>query len=134
MSKPPVLLTRRIPSAAFARLEAACDVDLHEGTSPLAPDELKRRLAGKEALICLLTDRIDGAVVDAGLPGLKIVANIAVGYDNIDVPAVKSRGVIVTNTPDVLTEATAELTWALLLALARRIGEGDRLVRRRSEE
>jgi glyoxylate reductase len=128
--KPPVLLTRRSPSAAFARLEAACDVDLHDGPAPLAPDELKRRIAGKQGLICLLTDRIDGAVVDAGLPALKIVANIAVGYDNIDVPAVRSRGVVVTNTPDVLTEATAELTWALILTLARRVAEGDRLIRR----
>jgi glyoxylate reductase len=130
VTKPPVLLTRRIPSAAFARLETACEVDLHDGAAPLAPDELKQRVAGKRALICLLTDRIDGAVVDAGLPDLKIVANVAVGYDNIDVPAVKSRGVLVTNTPDVLTEATAELTWGLILTLARRIAEGDRLIRR----
>lgn len=130
MNKPPVLLTRRIPSAAYARLTAACDVDLHEGSAPLTPDELKRRLVGKHGLICLLTDRIDGAVVDAGLPALKIVANIAVGYDNIDAPAVKSRGVAVTNTPDVLTEATAELTWSLILSLARRVAEGDRLIRR----
>jgi glyoxylate reductase len=130
VSKPPVLLTRRIPSAAFARLDAACDVDLHDGGAPLTPDELKRRLKGKQALICLLTDKIDGAVVDAGLPDLKIVSNVAVGYDNVDVPAVKSRGVIFTNTPDVLTEATAELTWALILSLARRVTEGDRLIRR----
>lgn len=130
MTKPPVLLTRRIPAAAFARLESACDVDLHDGPAPLTPDELKRRVAGKQGLICLLTDRIDGSVVDAGLPTLRIVANIAVGYDNIDAPAVKSRGCVVTNTPDVLTEATAELTWALILALARRIAEGDRLIRR----
>jgi len=128
--KPPVLLTRRIPSAAFARLEAACDVDLHDGASPLTPDELKQRLKGKQGLICLLTDRIDGAVVDAGLPDLKIVANVAVGYDNVDVPAVTSRGVVFTNTPDVLTEATAELTWGLILSLARRVTEGDRLIRR----
>ena len=113
----------------FSRLEAACDVDLYDGPSPLPPDELKRRLAGKRALICVLTDRIDGAVLDAA-PTLEIVANIAVGYDNIDVPAAKSRGVVVTNTPDVLTEATAELTWGLILAAARRITEGDRLVRR----
>jgi glyoxylate reductase len=130
VTKPPVLLTRRIPSAAYARLDAACDVDLHDGPSPLTPVELKRRLTSKQGVICLLTDRIDGAVVDAGLPTLKIVANIAVGYDNIDVPAVKSRGVVVTNTPDVLTEATAELTWSLILSLARRVTEGDRLIRR----
>ena len=128
--KPPVLLTRRIPSAAFARLDAACDVDLHDGPKSLTPDELKARVQGKQGLICLLTDRIDGAVVDAGLPDLKIVANVAVGYDNVDVPAVKSRGVVFTNTPDVLTEATAELTWGLILSLARRVTEGDRLIRR----
>jgi glyoxylate reductase len=95
----------------------------------MATDELKRRLAGKRALICVLTDRIDGAVLDAA-PELEIVANIAVGYDNIDVPAARSRSVVVTNTPDVLTEATAELTWGLILAAARRITEGDRLIRR----
>jgi glyoxylate reductase len=126
---PPVLLTRRIPAAVFSRLEAACDVDLYDGPSPLPADELKRRLAGKRALICVLTDRVDGGVLDAA-PELEIVANIAVGYDNIDVPAAKSRKVVVTNTPDVLTEATAELTWGLILAAARRITEGDRLVRR----
>jgi glyoxylate reductase len=127
--KPRVLLTRRIPSAAFTRLQSACDVDLHDGPNAIDPAELKNRIADKQGLICLLTDRIDGALLDAA-PELKIVANVAVGYDNIDVPAVKSRGVVVTNTPDVLTEATAELTWALLLSLARRIGEGERLIRR----
>jgi glyoxylate reductase len=127
--KPSVLLTRKIPAAAFNRLESACDVDLYDGPGAIDPAELRRRIADKVGLICLLTDRIDGSVVDAA-PQLKIVANIAVGYDNIDAPAVKSRGVIVTNTPDVLTEATAELTWALLLSLARRIGEGERLIRR----
>ncbi len=127
--KPPVLLTRRIPAAVVSRLDSACEVDLYDGPSPLPADELKRRLAGKRALICVLTDRVDGTVLDAA-PQLEIVANIAVVYDNIDVPAAKSRGVVVTNTPDVLTEATAELTWGLILAAARRITEGDRLVRR----
>ncbi|MEO8521746.1 MAG: D-glycerate dehydrogenase [Acidobacteriota bacterium] len=124
-----VLLTRRIPSAPLARLQAGCDLDLFDGPGPIPPDELKRRLAGKQALICLLTDRIDGPVI-AAAPDLAIVANIAVGYDNIDVPSVKARGVVVTNTPDVLTGATAELTWSLILAAARRIGEGERLIRR----
>jgi glyoxylate reductase len=113
----------------FSRLESACEVDLYDGPSPLAADELKRRLAGKRALICVLTDRVDRALLDSA-PELAIVANIAVGYDNIDVPAAKSRGVVVTNTPDVLTGATAELTWGLILAAARRIAEGDRLIRR----
>jgi len=127
--KPKVLLTRRIPSAAFTRFQSACDVDLHDGPNAMDPTELRRRIADKQGLICLLTDRIDGALVEAA-PELKVVANVAVGYDNIDVPAVKSKGIVVTNTPDVLTEATAELTWALLLSLARRIGEGERLIRR----
>jgi glyoxylate reductase len=124
-----VLLTRRIPSAVLGRLQAACDVDLYDGSGPIGRDELKQRLAGKRALICLLTERVDASVIEAA-PDLAIVANIAVGYDNIDVPAVKARGVVVTNTPDVLTEATAELTWGLILSVTRRIGEGDRLVRR----
>ena len=87
-----------------------------------------RRIADKEALICLLTDKVDGELLDAA-PALKIVANIAVGYDNIDVAAVRRRCVIVTNTPDVLTEAVAEFTWALILGIARRVAEGDRLIR-----
>ena len=87
------------------------------------------RLPGKQALICLLTERVDREVLDAGRD-LKVVANIAVGYDNIDVAAARERGVVVTNTPDVLTEATAECTWALVLAAARRIPEGERLLRR----
>lgn len=91
--------------------------------------ELEDRLAGKEALICLLTDRVSDNVLAAG-DRLKIVANIAVGYENIDVAAAKRRGVVVTNTPDVLTEAVAEFTWALILNVARRVGEGERLVRR----
>lgn len=126
-----VLLTRRIPSSVLSKLEAACDVDLYVGPSalaPIPPDELKRRIADTQALISVLTDRVDGDLLDAA-PNLKIVANIAVGYDNIDVAAAKARGVIVTNTPDVLTGATAELTWALILAAARRVVEGDRLVR-----
>ena len=97
-----------------------------EGAIPRA--ELLRRVADKDALISVLTEKIDAEVLEAG-PALKIVANIAVGYDNIDVHAAARRGVIVTNTPDVLTEATAELTWALILGIARRVAEGDRLVR-----
>lgn len=124
-----VLLTRRIPAAVLARLQAATDLELYDGPGPISAEELKRRLAGKRALVCLLTDRIDASVVESA-PDLAVVANIAVGYDNIDVPGLKARGVVVTNTPDVLTEATAELTWALILAIARRIGEGERLVRR----
>jgi glyoxylate reductase len=122
-----VLLTRRIPSSVFAQLESQHTVDLNDSES-LPREELKRRLAGKEALICVLTDKIDGEVMDAGA-SLKVISTIAVGYDNIDVSAARDRGIIVTNTPDVLTEAVAELTWALILGIARRIAEGDRLIR-----
>jgi glyoxylate reductase len=126
--RPRVLLTRRIPSSAFEKLEARCDVDLND-QGALSPDELKRRLSDKDGLICVVTDKIGADVLDAGAK-LKIVANIAVGYDNIDVPAARSRGIVVTNTPDVLTEAVAEITWGLIFSITRRIVEGDRLVRR----
>ena len=129
--KPSVLLTRRIPSAVLGRLEAVADVDVHNAPShiPIGDDELKHRVRGKDALICVLTDQVTPDVLDAGAD-LQVVANIAVGYNNIDVAAARARGIVVTNTPDVLTDATAELTWALILAAARRVPEGDRLVRR----
>jgi glyoxylate reductase len=124
-----VLLTRRIPSSVLATLRAAHDVEVFESPTAIPREELLRRVAGKDALLCLLTDRVDEAVLAAG-ERLKIVANIAVGYENIDVAAAKRRGLIVTNTPDVLTESVAEFTWGLILAAARRVGEGERLLRR----
>ena len=129
MSRPAVLVTRRVPSSVVERLEQQCTVEIHDGPEAIPADDLGSRLADKQALMCLLTDRVDGAVLDAG-PGLRIVANIAVGYDNIDLAAARARGVVVTNTPDVLTEATADFTWGLILAVTRRIAEGERLVRR----
>ena len=129
MPRPAVLLTRRIPSAVLQTLESACSVELYDGPAPTTSEDLIRRLPGKLGLICLLTDPITADVLDAG-DDLEIVANIAVGYDNIDVAQAKRRGIVVTNTPDVLTNAVAELTWGLILTVARRIGEGERLVRR----
>ena len=126
--KPPVLLTRRIPASVLSRLKATCSVDLHEGDDPISHDDLISRVLGKQALLCLLTDRVDREVLEAGVD-LRIVANIAVGYDNIDVAAARARAIPVTNTPDVLTEATAEFTWALILAVTRRVAEGERLLR-----
>jgi len=122
-----VLLTRRIPSSVLTKLESQCQVDLYPGGA-IPHSELVLRIAGKQALLCLLTDRVDAEVMDAS-PSLAIIANIAVGYDNIDVAAARQRGIAVTNTPDVLTEATAEFTWALILGLARRVAEADRAVR-----
>jgi len=127
--KPSVLVTRRLPASVMARLEASCDVDLWTGREAIPRAELLSRVAGKQALVCLLTDAVDAAVLDAGKPTLKLVANVAVGYNNIDVPACRARGVIATNTPDVLTNACADFTWALILAITRRLGEGERVVR-----
>ncbi len=128
MPRPRVLVTRRIPSSVLATLEACCDVDLHTGPDAIPRDDLLRRVCAKQALICLLTDKVDREVLDAGTD-LKIVANIAVGYDNVDVAYARSHRIAVTNTPDVLTEATAEFTWGLILSITRRIGEGERVLR-----
>ena len=127
--KPSVLITRKLPSSVIARVESVCDVDLYEGRSAIPREELLARVKGKDALICLLTDPIDEVVLDAAGPQLKIVADVAVGYNNIDVPACRKRGVVVTHTPDVLTNACADFTWALILAVTRRLGEGERVVR-----
>jgi glyoxylate reductase len=123
-----VLVTRRLPSSVLAKLEAAATVDLHTGDAAMAPDELRARVADKDALVTLLTDSIDRTVIDAA-PKLKIVANVAVGFNNIDIAYAQSRGVIVTHTPDVLTESVADFTWALILAVTRRLAEGERVVR-----
>lgn len=129
MARPGVLVTCRIPTSVVERLEAACDVEVFAGPGAMPPGDLKARLEGKQALLCLLTDRITADVLDAGRD-LRIVANIAVGFDNIDLAAARARGVAVSNTPDVLTQATADLTWGLILAVTRRIPEGERLLRR----
>ena len=126
---PTVLVTRRLPSAVLARLDAVGQVELHTAAAAIAPDELRARAPGVSAIVCLLTDTIDAAVLDAAGPSLKIVANVAVGYNNIDVAACRARGIVVTNTPDVLTNACADFTWALILAVTRRLGEGERELR-----
>jgi len=125
---PTVLVTRRLPSSVLAKLEAAADVDLYTGEAAIPESDLRARVARADAIVCLLTDRIDRSVIDAA-PGLKVVSNVAVGYNNIDVAHARSRGIVVTNTPDVLTESVADFTWAMILAITRRISEGERLVR-----
>ena len=129
MSKASVLVTRKLPSSVIEKLSAVADVDLYTGEVAIPADELRARVAGKDALVCLLTDPIDRAIIDAA-PTLRVIANVAVGYNNIDVAHARSRGIIVTNTPDVLTESVADFTWALILAITRRLSEGERLVRR----
>jgi len=113
----------------MARLEEACDVALFAGSAAITRDELIAGVQGKQALVCMLTDPIDRAVLDAGRD-LRVVATVAVGHNNIDLAAARERGIVVTNTPGVLTEATADFTWALILAITRRLNEGERVVRR----
>jgi glyoxylate reductase len=124
-----VLVTRKLPSSVIAKLEAVADVDLYVGAKAISREELLERVKGKDAIVCLLTDAIDAQVLEAAGPQLKIVANVAVGYNNIDVAACRARGIAVTNTPDVLTNACADFTWGLILAVTRRLGEGERQLR-----
>jgi glyoxylate reductase len=123
-----VFVTRRLPFPALDRLRAAHDVDVWPDPAPPAPDALRERAAGADALLTMLTDRVDAELLDAA-PGVRAVANLAVGTDNIDLEAAGERGVAVGNTPGVLTDATADLTLALILALARRLPEGAARVR-----
>ncbi|MBW3592752.1 MAG: D-glycerate dehydrogenase [Actinobacteria bacterium] len=129
--RPSVYLARRVPDVVRAELERRFDLDLNDSERPVARDELLRNAAGRAGLVTILTDRVDDELLDAAGPGLRIVANYAVGYDNVDVDAASRRGIVVSNTPDVLTEATAELTMALVLDAVRRVTEGDRSIRRR---
>jgi glyoxylate reductase len=124
-----IFVTRKLPSSVIAKLERVGDVQVYAGDGTIPADELRARVAGTHALVTMLTEHVDAALLDAGRD-LKVVANVAVGFNNIDVPAARARGVIVTNTPDVLTEAVADFTWALILAITRRISEGERVVRR----
>jgi glyoxylate reductase len=128
-AKPQILVTRALPASVMARLDASCEVDRYAGEGSIPRDEMIARLPGKHALISMVTDAVDAAVVSAGTD-LRVIANVAVGYNNVDVATAKARGIVVTNTPDVLTDATADLTLALILAVTRRLGEGERLVRR----
>jgi glyoxylate reductase len=126
---PSILVTRKLPSSVLSRLEAVGAVDLYSAEGTMPHEELIARVADKDAVVAMLTDRIDRSVIDAA-SRLKIAANVAVGYNNVDVPYAKSKGIIVTNTPDVLTDSVADFTWALILAITRRLSEGERLLRR----
>jgi len=128
VEKPRVFVTRRLALAPSSVLGAGVEIDQYDSESALPREELLRRVHQASALLPILGDRVDKELLDAA-PRLRIVANHAVGYDNVDVPACTARGVWVTNTPDVLTDATADLAWALILALARRLREGERMLR-----
>jgi glyoxylate reductase len=123
-----VYVTRALPGEGIDRLRAVADVEVWPGEDPPPREVLRGEAAKADALLTLLTDRVDGDLLDAA-PGVRIVSNMAVGYDNIDVPAATARRVLVTNTPGVLTETVADLTFALILAFARRLVEGERVVR-----
>jgi glyoxylate reductase len=126
--KPSILISRILPEEAVAHARSRAAVDLHEFDKPLGRIELIARLEGCQGLICLITDAIDAPLL-AACPDLKVVANVAVGFNNIDVAEATKRGVVITNTPDVLTETTADFAWTLLMATARRVVEADRYVR-----
>jgi lactate dehydrogenase-like 2-hydroxyacid dehydrogenase len=129
MTKPRVLVTRVIPDAGLDMVRDACKVDLWTDELPPPRDELLRRVAGVDGLLSLLTDRVDDELLDAAGDQLKVVSNFAVGFDNIDVPALTRRRIPGGNTPGVLTETTADLAFALLMAAARRIPESVDYVR-----
>jgi glyoxylate reductase len=128
---PAVLVTRGVPDRVRRHLAGRCRLEVWEGEGVMPRGELLERVAGKNGLLSMLTDRVDDELLERAGPGLRVVANFAVGFDNLDLEACTARGVLATNTPDVVTEATADLTWALLLAAARRVTEGDRFLRAR---
>jgi glyoxylate reductase len=127
MSK--VVVTGEIPAGGLARLKADHDVNAWESEEAISRAELLEMVAGADAIVSLLTEKIDAELLAAAGPQLKSVSNVAVGYNNIDVPACEERGVLVTNTPGVLTEATADIAMALILMSTRRLGEGERVIR-----
>ncbi len=123
-----IVVTGRIPEPGIELLRSAGEVWAWDGDEPIPIDVRDEQLATADAAVTLLTDRVDDAFLDAA-PGVRVVANVAVGYNNIDVPACEARGVTVTNTPGVLADATADLAMALILMVTRRLGEGERLIR-----
>lgn len=126
--KPKVFLTRQLPAAVMERLERETELAWHREDRVATRAEVIAGLKSRDALLCNILDRVDGELLDA-CRGLKVVANFGVGFNNIDVAAATARSIPVTNTPGVLSDATADMTFALLLAVARRLGEGERIVR-----
>ena len=128
MAKPKVYVTRQVPEQGIDLLREACEIEVWEGELPVPREVLMGKVGGIDGLYCLLTERIDGQLLDAA-PRLRVVSNMAVGFNNIDVEACTARGIPVGNTPGVLTETTADCAFALLMAAARRIVEGVDYVR-----
>jgi glyoxylate reductase len=129
--KPKVFVTRKIPPPGIELLKEFCEVDVFPYERPPFKDEIIERLKDKDAILCLLTDKIDKEVLESS-KNLKVISSFSVGVDHIDVDEATRRGIYVTYTPGVLTEATADFTWALLLAIARRLVEADKFIRSKS--
>jgi len=129
MNLPKVFITRKIPEKGLALLRGQVDAEIWPEFLPPSPEILHEKVHGVEGLLCLLTDRMNASVMDAAGSSLRVISQFAVGYDNIDMPAATARHIPVGNTPGVLTDATADFTWALLMAAARRVAEGDRFAR-----
>lgn len=128
MAQPKIFVTRIIPQAGVELLSGHANVEVNDSDVPLTPGQLQAKASAVDALLTLLTDKIDREVLAHG-SALKVVSNVAVGYDNIDIPAATELGIVVTNTPGVLTDTTADFAWTLLMTVARRVVEGDAFLR-----
>ena len=128
MAKPRIVVTREVFDETIAFLEGHCEVEANQADVPLTAAQIAQRLKDAQALMCSLTDKVDAGLI-AQCPHLKVVANIAVGYNNIDIAACSARGIMVTNTPGVLDDSTADLAWTLMLATARRLTEVEANIR-----
>jgi glyoxylate reductase len=128
MMKPKVFVTRHMPEIAREKLEDVCEVEIWDFETPPPYEIILGKIAGKDGLLCLLTDKVDAALMDAA-PNLKVISQCAVGFDNIDVAAATERNIVVGNTPGVLTDATADFAFSLLMSAARRVVEGMDYVR-----
>ncbi len=126
--KPGILVSRHVFPEAIDILEPVAEIQYHDSSTGLSPGDLRAAVVGKQAVVCQLTDKIDAPFMDAG-SDLKVISNVAVGFDNIDIPAATERGIVVTNTPGVLTDTTADLAFTLMVSAARRICEADRFLR-----
>ncbi|MGB3829420.1 MAG: D-glycerate dehydrogenase [Ornithinimicrobium sp.] len=127
-----VVITGKVPEPAIEALREAHEVDMHDAAQPITREALLEKVRGADAVISLLTEKVDAELLEAAGSQLQVVANVAVGYNNIDVKACAERGVVATNTPDVLTEATADIAFGLILMATRRLGEGERVIRSQS--
>lgn len=126
MPKPKVFVSRVLPEKGLERITAMADAEVWPGELPPPYEVLCEKVVGVDGLVCLLTDRIDAGLMESAGGGLKVISQMAVGYDNIDIAEATARGIPVGNTPGVLTETTADFAFAMLMAAARRIVEGDR--------